>query len=767
VDDLLRKGVLLDLYRAVKQGIRASVESYSIKKIEALYDFRREINLRDAGSSIAAFEEWLQLGEGERPASDILAGIEAYNRDDVVSTHQLRDFLERLRIDLTDETGEVVPRPTPPSGEIPASLSEADAKVQAVADRLTADVPDDPQERTDEQKARWLLAQLLSWHRREAKSAYWEFFFRMDMTAEDLVADKAVLGSLEVIGPLGEPFKPTPRSGIRQHWLYRFPPQEHDLNDRSDLYDPALRQAQPDAKWSAWKVGAKLVDIDDQKRTVTLAWPSVPATSPQNIVPWNEVTDTDHRAALLRLGTWVADNGIDSPGPWRAARDLLLRRAPRVGQQPDASLRAESKTDLDAAIALGSALTDSALAIQGPPGAGKTYAGAHMIIELLKAGKKVGITSNSHKVIAHFLEMVCKVAEETDSLELRAVQRVRKEEQAFAHDWVTVAKDNEVPRNGMRSGAFNLAAGTTWLWASEKSNDLVDILFVDEAGQMSLANVMAISGATRSLVLLGDPQQLDQPTQGSHPPGADRSALAHFLGDHATMPPDRGLFMERTWRLHPAIARFTSDAFYDGLLESMPHLAQQELLTDTPLGGVGLRLVAAEHTGNDNESVEEAQQVAALIQDLLDSKATWINEMGEIGFLTAQNVLVVAPYNAQVGAIQRALPEANVGTVDKFQGQEAPVSIYSMTSSSPEDAPRGMTFLYSRNRLNVATSRARCVTIVVANPALLLARARTPEQMRLANALCQFAEMSDVPQPIPKERGPWSTPEVERQEDKA
>jgi uncharacterized protein len=751
VDDLLRKGVLVDLYRAVKQGIRASVESYSIKKIEALYDFRREINLRDAGSSIAAFEEWLQLGEGERPASDILAGIQAYNRDDVVSTHQLRDFLERLRIELTDETGEDVPRPTPPSGEIPASLSEADAKVQAVVDKLTDGVPPDPHQRTDEQKARWLLAQLLSWHRRESKSTFWEFFFRMDMTAEDLVADKGALGGLEVIGRQGEPFKPTPRSDPRQHWLYRMPPQEHDLNDRSELYDPALRQANPGAKWSEWKVGAKVVTIDDEQRQVTLSWPPGDVAShPKAIVPLNFVRDDDHRAALLRLGTWVADNGVDADGPWRAARDLLLRRAPRAGQAPRAPLRNtdEGETELAAAVRLGPLMDETTLPLQGPPGAGKTYAGAHMILALLADGKKVGITANSHKVIANFLKTICEAADKAETeapgtVQLRAVQKVSEGDQGFEDPRVTVTTDNPLVRNGLQDGAFNLAAGTSWLWAPDKSDGLLDVLFVDEAGQMSLANVLAMSAATANIVLLGDPQQLDQPVQGSHPPGADRSALAHFLGTDVTMPPDRGLFLEHTWRLHPDIARFTSEAFYKGLLTSMPHLAQQTLLGDGPMTGVGLRLLPANHTGNDNESVEEAKQVAALVRGLIDARTTWINEKGEEGFLTEEDILIVAPYNAQVGAIKRELdPGARVGTVDKFQGQEAPVSIYSMTSSSPEDAPRGMDFLYSRNRLNVATSRARCVTVVVAQPALLLVRARTPEQMRLANALCQFAEMA-------------------------
>ncbi len=269
------------------------------------------------------------------------------------------------------------------------------------------------------------------------------------------------------------------------------------------------------------------------------------------------------------------------------------------------------------------------------------------------------------------------------------------------------------------------------------------MLFVDEAGQISLANVLAMSEAASSLVLLGDPQQLDQPLQGSHPPGADRSALAHLLGEDATMPPERGLFLETTWRLHPDICIFTSESFYDDRLVSEPDLVQQRLSGTGLADGTGPRMLEVEHHGNDDESVEEARQVEALTRMLVEGGATWIDRHRHEHPIGWKDVLVIAPYNAQVGVIAGLLPEgARVGTVDKFQGQEAPISIYSMATSSPEHAPRGMDFLYSRHRLNVATSRARCVAMVVASPALLSVRARTPEQMRLANALCRFVELA-------------------------
>ncbi len=743
VDRLLRGGVLIDLYRAVRQGLRASVESYSIKRLEPMYDFVRTEGLRDAGSSIVEFEQWLELGDGERPASTILESIAAYNRDDVLSTLHLRDWLEDRRRELAERTGLDVPRPAPVSGEAPASLSESAAEVQQVADRLTDGVPVDPTERSDEQHARWLLAQLLSWHRREMKVAYWEFFNRMGMGPDELVEDRTALGRLSVMGPLGPPFKPTPKSKERQVWRYEIPAQEYDIGSRAVLYDPRLQQDQPDAEWKTWKVGAALGGIDNARATVDLVWQTADEIRhPEALVPLNTINDNDHRATLLRLGNWVAEHGVDAPGEWRAGRDLLLARAPRCGQGEGAALRHAGESDLEAAVRLVSCLDDGTLALQGPPGSGKTYTGARMIVRLLQAGKKVGISATSHKVIGNFLGAVLEASEGVE-VDLRPAQKVSDGVAGIDDDRVIVTESNPEARDGLADGTFNLVAGTSWFWASAKSDGLVDVLFVDEAGQISLANVLAMSGSTRSLVLLGDPQQLDQPIQGTHPPGADRSALAHLLGDDDTMPADRGLFLEHTWRLHPRITDFTSPAFYEGRLESKEHLGQQVLRATQPLGGVGVRLLPIEHTGNDNASVEEARAVATLVRTLVEGGATWVNQDGEECPLTYRDVLVVAPYNAQVGAILRELPEGRVGTVDKFQGQEAPVSIYSMTSSSPENAPRGMGFLYSRNRLNVATSRARCVTVVVAEPSLLRVRARTPEQMKLANALCQFAEMAD------------------------
>jgi superfamily I DNA and/or RNA helicase len=271
----------------------------------------------------------------------------------------------------------------------------------------------------------------------------------------------------------------------------------------------------------------------------------------------------------------------------------------------------------------------------------------------------------------------------------------------------------------------------------------VDVLFVDEAGQMALANVLAMAPAATSIVLLGDPQQLDQPQRGLHPLGAEVSALGHLLNGRATIAADQGVFLTETRRLHPDVCAFTSELFYEGRLTSRPENSKQRLNSGHPPDGTGLRFAPVEHTGNQNESPEEVERVAAMVEGLLRTGATWTDKEDKTNALGLQDILIVAPYNAQVAALTDRLPTgARVGTVDKFQGQQAAVVFYSMATSTPEDAPRGMEFLYSLNRLNVAVSRARCVAVLVASPALFQVQCRTPRQMELANAFCRYLEMA-------------------------
>ena len=507
---------------------------------------------------------------------------------------------------------------------------------------------------------------------------------------------------------------------------YNFPVQETSLRGGEKL------------KTNGGDDLGSLTAIDSQSRTIDIK--KMGRTSDihplaafaHDIVPAGSLKE-----ALLRIGRHVADTGIDGEDDYRVARNLLLREPPYLDGEP---VRKTGETALDAAIRIVRRGHFGVLPIQGPLGSGKTYTGGRLICELVRNGARVGITANSHKVIVNLLNSAMEAADEL-GVELRAVRKPGGSD--------TEPEDSRITRQTAYpkffsdlAGDCQVGAGTAWLWSRPEAQNTVDVLFVDEAAQMSLANVLAISHAAPNMVLLGDPQQLDQLIQGTHPDGIAVSALQYLLGDRATIEPSRGLFLEETWRLNPEICRFTSEAFYEGKLQSRPGLDGQRIVSSGPLDGAGLRFLPVIHSANQSSSDEEAACVANLVNWLLREGASWIDQEGVERVLTLDDILIIAPYNAQVFNIQERLPGARVGTVDRFQGQEAPIVVYSMTTSTPEDAPHVMEFLYSLNRLNVATSRARCVCVLVGSPDLFSPECRTPRQMQLANALCRYGELA-------------------------
>ena len=723
VDRLLRGGVFVDLYRAVRQGIRVSVESYSIKRLEPLYGFARVIDLQDAGTSIVEFETWLELGQGDE-RSELLAQIERYNRDDCVSTLRLRDWLEQQRTALAAELGGELPRLTVPE---PKETEDSDAQkaVQQLVDQLTAGLPDDLEGGGDDERAQWLLAQLLNWHRREAKSLWWRYFFLMDeLTDEERRDEPDALGGLTFERSWKDP-APHARSTI---YRFRFPPQEHRIGVGDSPHDPETGSP-----------AGTVVHLNDGSGVIDLRLgTSRPAPTPTSLIPLDLIRPRPKPESLQRLTRWVIENGVGAPGDYRSARDLLMHHPPRAGQTAGQALARDGEDAQDAARRLVLALDQSYLAIQGPPGSGKSSIGAQMIVDLVAAGKCVGVTANSHKVIGELLEKTAGVARER-GVTIAIGQRANDE--PTYRDAVHLAS-NDAARDALADGSRNVVGGTTWLWASEDMAASVDVLFIDEAGQMSLADAVAASHCATSLVLLGDPQQLDQPLRGTHPPGAERSALAHVLDGERVMPNQLGLFLDGTWRLHPSISAYTSEVFYEGRLHSHPGRDALAVVGDPPFSGAGVRFIAIPHEGHSNDSPEEAAATAEHVRALLASKATWTNADGVTRPLTDRDILLITPYNAQVAALTAELPDLRIGTVDKFQGQEAPISVYSMATSSADEAPRGMEFLYSLNRLNVATSRAQCLAVIVASPALLRVHCRTPRQMHLANALARLVEVA-------------------------
>jgi predicted RecB family nuclease len=671
VDELLRGHVLVDLFQVVRQALRLSLPSYSLKKVEKLYFPPRETDVLGGDESTVVFERWLESGDDA-----LLDAIEAYNRDDCLSTWKLHAWLVAQRPDL--------PWAEPPVEREPGEKGAArrSAAVEAQTALRAA--------------GRTLLADLLDFHRRDAKPAWWEYFRRLTLDEQQLIEDGDAIAGIEPDAAV-EPY-PHKRSLV---WELTFPPQEFKIG--SDAVDPATE-----------KSPGEILEIDESRGRIRLkrGKSKQERPLPLALVPAKPLTETVQQEALLRLA-------CAGDGELRAARAILDRAPPR----------ADLRDPLTAALTL----DESYVFVQGPPGSGKTWQGAELAVELMRRGRKVGVAAQSHKAIHKFLDDAVARAGERGF----AFRGVKK---ASGHAGTRYEGsgpiDNETENESAAAADVDLLAGTSWFFS--RADVVVDTLFLDEAGQISLADALAMATCARNVVLLGDPNQLPQVTQGAQPAEVRASVLEHLLGGDSTVPPGRGIFLERTWRLRPEICRFVSDAFYEGRLEPAGVCARRETRD-----GVGLRFAPVEHVGNRQRSREEAAWIAAEIRRLLGTG--FRDADGAERPLVPSDFLVVAPYNMQVRCLREALPAGvPVGTVDRFQGQQAPVVFFSMATSSGADLPRGIEFLFSPNRFNVAISRAQCLVYVVASPRLLVADARTPEQMRLINTVCRFAEAADV-----------------------
>jgi predicted RecB family nuclease len=731
LDRLLRGDVLVDLLNVVRQGVRASVESYSLKQIEKFYLPVREGPVTDAGFSVVEFERWLR----ERNET-ILDGIAAYNRDDCVSTWMLRDWLEARRNEAMAEwPRREWARPEPNRGEPTERVGDWIRTVAHRTGALTAGV--DPLDDGDEARSRRLLAGLLDWHRREEKSQWWRWFeLTTEMSLEELVDARDALAGLEFV----EEVRVEKKSVVLR---YRFAPQDHPFGPGDKANDTL------DGKFAG-----EVVAVDDVAGTIELKRAmSSGRGHPQALVAPPPIEQEAMKRALLRVVDAAITTGLGDAFAYPAIGDLLARRPPSLDPPltPGEAIASMGDDLVTVARDVGVRLRGGVLPIQGPPGTGKTYTAARMITALVRAGKRIGITAQSHRTISNLVEEVLRAADEDlQATDLRIVQRCG-ELDPWVHDGrVTLATSPDAAVAALADGA-NVVAGTSWLLARPELERRLDVLFVDEAGQYSLANVVAAGTCADSIVLVGDPNQLPMVTQGVHPEGANVSGLAHLIGPEPTLAPDRGLFLGTTRRLHPRVNEFVSQAFYEARLESHPDALRVIAAPDTAavgdmLVGGGVRWLPIEHSGNSARSAEEAARVVELVAALVGRRQ--VRADGTERPIELDDVIVITPYNAQVAAIQAGIrgrfgATGNVGTVDRFQGREGAVAIYSMASSSRDDAPRDMSFLYSRNRLNVAISRAESLAIVVASPALLEAGARTPDQMRLLDALCRYVEVAD------------------------
>ena len=715
VDRLLRAGRFVDLYSITKEALQASVESYSLKETEKLAEYERKIDVREATFARRLFEAETHVGAADQVPQESLQKIEIYNQDDCEATLTLRDWLEGLYSDHQKELE--LTRPVPGDGAPSERVEQRNQQVAQLVERFRKLLPE-TDEYTKEDKINWLLMHMADYYGRENRVQWWEFFRINALELDDLLDERTAISHMSYTGQSYQ----EKRSTVHK---YQFTPQDTDIAEGDKL-----------TEIGGGDIG-HVFAIDKINHTIDIKKAGKALEVHPSAVQANKVFEQtlNLMPGLHRFMEDVLQYGLENSGKYEAAKKLLMRCPPI--NVDDQSLRRVGESTVDAAIRLGSTMDRATLAIQGPPGTGKSHTGGKMIVDLLKKGKKVGVTAVSHKVIRNLLGRAKGFMEE-ESLS-QAVVHVKTHPEKDTEDGIGEIKSKAAHKEVEKG---SLVGGTSYLWVREEFDEDLDYLFVDEAGQMSLANVLAIAGSTKNIVLLGDPQQLEQPQQGAHPEGSDMAALNYLLGERSTIPPNLGLFIDETWRLPGAISRFTSELFYENRLQSEKDTQKISFESDSSFSGLGLRYVPVTHEGNQNQSDEEVEKVVAIVEEILAGDSRWTDRDGNVKAITSEDIMVVAPYNMQVNAIQEKLPDVRVGTVDRFQGQEAPVVIYSMTSSSAEDAPRGMSFLYNPNRLNVATSRAQCLCILVASPKLMEPACNTIDQMRWANALCRYRELA-------------------------
>ena len=720
VDELLRSERFIDLHRTFKEALLASVERYSLKDLERFTEYTRQIELHEASIARRNVECALELNDFPSLTPETLKTVEEYNADDCIATKELHGWLEALRSDQVRQ-GKQFLRPVPEESAPNEKIQQMEIRSKAIFDSLVKQLPEDRTLWTDEDKAKWLLANQIDYFRREDKSAWWEYYRVHELEHEELLDERKAVTGLQYLKTL--PLRPGERT---QTHRYSFPPQEMSIDEGDEVIEVKGNRI---GKVTNVSLADNTIDIKKSKKTEDV--------HPAAIHVSERVDPGSLATSLMNLAWEVDENGLDHAWEYRASKDLLMKRKPKLLDGKEGAAFLPGEDHVQGAIRMALNLDRSILPIQGPPGTGKTYTGAKMIIELSKAKKRIGVTAISHSVIRTLCEKVHELAEQ-ENYKIGFVHKITDKSDPCP-DWVHEESDGKKAIEALDAG--KIVGGTAWLWGDDNSAAKLDYLFIDEAGQMSLSQALAASRAARNIILLGDPQQLEQPQRGAHPEGSDVAALSYLLEGHQTMPEEKGLFLGVTRRIHPAIKEFTSEIFYEGRLQSLPGLEKQAITGGTSFDGAGLYYAPVSHKGNQNRSPEEIRAIEKIVRQLLD-RGSWTNVKGETQRLNEEDILIVAPYNAQVAALIEALPGLRIGTVDKFQGKEAPVVIYSMTSSSAEDAPRGMNFLFNPNRFNVATSRARCICILVASPRLLEPDCHTIEQMKWTNALCRYREMA-------------------------
>ena len=716
-DDLLRKEKYVDLFSIVSQSIRTSERDLSLKSIEKFYNFKRKADIVKADDSVIKYDNWIAT-KNEKYKQDIIN----YNEEDCISTYLLREFLVKNKpenIDWFVKQEEITKE-----GEEPNKYRRK-ASNKLSREEVEVDLNNRLEKKKNKTNKKFVenLKNFIGFHWKSNKPEFWEVFDRAEKTHLELEDDTECIANCVLID---DKPKVTEDGFI---YSYRFNDQNYKQKEGKSAFDAhqikglgtihSIEENFPDKN---------IVKILVSKRRKNIEMPSL-LTLGNTMPPQVH----QHDQALNKfLEDYILNNGEN----YKSIMDMLERKEPDIKNIKSGSILIEENKDLiTQSIEIVKNLNNSYLTIQGPPGTGKTYTSAKIIIELMKAGKKVGVTSNSHEAIKTLLIAIEQQAVDQNY----EFSGMRKSKSSDKHDWKFIR--NVTTGKPLNMDSYSLFAGTSWFFVDPRMNKTLDYLFIDEAGQVALGTTIANATSADNLVLIGDQMQLSQPMRAKHEGYARMSSLDFILEDDDTISTDKGVFLNVTRRLNKKICNYISTSFYDSRLTSDPITETRSVnLKLDPIKDEGLFYVPIDHNGCSQRSDEEADLVEKVFNKIVNKEYKSENITGKI---SAKDIMVVAPYNAQANNIRERLKkkfkdDVRVGTIDLFQGQEAKVVLISMTTSDVESLPRHKDFFFSRNRLNVAISRAECVAIIIFNENLLLASASSIKEMKLINSFCKL-----------------------------
>ena len=766
IDQWLREELLVDLLPVVRNGLLVGAPSYSIKKVERLYGDARSEQVDNAADSVVQYAEWRKSQDPK-----ILDDLYAYNEKDCEVTEGLHRFLldlpQRATIRFRDnrwgraaaeevenEQASAYERELEVAArELLAELGDPAPAAQDKGKKKAEIVDADPEAmgpRGLSRRVHRLVGQLIDFHEREAKVEWWEFFHRLQMTPEERQDDSEVIAGAHLEGveriksSLGfryrfdasQPLKLAAKEGRNHSFAVvpllrdgqRLQPLEQLslANGKAWSADGLLDEDHPD-EVTLKATGAALA------KAVNLSGDQLPQDA--DLVPLPKLIYRSMLKDLVRLAQgWVFERQPLPP----ALVHLLERRAIPELVELNQRIRQDPGTEAAELTAFLLQADGVGLSLQGPPGTGKTTVTGELIAALVVAGQRVAVSSNSNAAINHVLKKAqgCLDARGCDALVVKASSTSSHiaDGLALVGSRAQALKEADCPANCAVLG------GTVFALVKEAHDGApFDLLVIDEAGQVSLSNLLVMGRVARNILLVGDQQQLSQPSRADHPGESGLSCLDYVMQDHAVVPADRGVFLATSWRMPPGLTEVVSELFYEGQLQAAAGNTANQVDWDGQ--SQGLMFEPVDHSGNSTGSEEEVDHIAALVERLHGRPYQLAS--GEQGTLGGDQILVTAPYNVQVNRLKRRLGgKARVGTVDSFQGQEAPVAIHSLTASDADSAPRGLDFLLAPNRLNVAISRAQCLSIVVGSPELATGISSSIGNVERLNRLCRLMETS-------------------------